>query len=312
MKKIVVTGGCGFIGSHIVEEAIRRGYQITIIDNLQTGKQSNIAPFIDNKQVKWINASIMNQSVLDANFNNTDYVFHLAALISVPESMEKPHDYIDVNVQGTLNVLEACKKNQVESITLSSSAAIYGDNPVIPKEENMSPEPKSPYAITKLDGEYYFDLYTREHDIRATALRYFNVFGPRQDPKSQYAAAMPIFISKAVKNEPITIYGDGNQTRDFIYVKDVVQANFLAAEKGQGGVYNTAWGQRITIKDLAEKIIQLTNSKSEIRYLPERSGDIKHSMASNQKIIDELNFKASSDLDTGILATIEYFTNLDK
>lgn len=312
MKKVVITGGCGFIGSHIVEEAVSRGYEVTIIDNLNTGYKKNIEPYINNPKVKWVNAGILDQSVLDNEFKGVNYVFHLAALISVPESMDKPHEYIDINVQGTLNVLEACKKNGVESITLSSSAAIYGDNPVIPKEENMAPEPKSPYAITKLDGEYYFDLYAREHGIRATALRYFNVFGPRQDPQSQYAAAMPIFISKAVNNDPITIYGDGNQTRDFIYVKDVVQANFLAAEKGQGGVYNTAWGQRITIKDLAEKIIELTNSKSEIRHLPERAGDIKHSMASNQKIIDELQFKASSDLDAGILATIDYFTALNK
>ncbi|MDC0535489.1 SDR family oxidoreductase [Francisellaceae bacterium] len=312
MKKVVVTGGCGFIGSHIVEEAVSRDYEVTIIDNLNTGYKKNIEPYLNNPKVKWVNASILDQAVLNNEFKGVNYVFHLAALISVPESMDKPHDYIDINVQGTLNVLEACKKNGVESITLSSSAAIYGDNPVIPKEENMAPEPKSPYAITKLDGEYYFDLYAREHGIRATALRYFNVFGPRQDPQSQYAAAMPIFISKAVNNQPITIYGDGNQTRDFVYVKDVVQANFLAAEKGQVGVYNTAWGQRITIKDLAEKIIELTNSKSEINHLPERAGDIKHSMASNQKIIDELQFKASSDLDSGISATIDYFTSLNK
>jgi UDP-glucose 4-epimerase len=310
MKKIVVTGGCGFIGSHIVTEAVSRGLEVTIIDNLHTGKKSNVASFIESKQVKWVNASIMNKEVLNAELKNAQNVFHLAALISVPESMEKPHDYVDINVQGTLNVLEACKHNQVESITLSSSAAIYGDNPNIPKVEEMLPEPKSPYAVTKLDGEYYFDLYTREHGIRATALRYFNVFGPRQDPKSQYAAAMPIFISKAVKNEPVVIYGDGNQTRDFIYVQDVVQANFLAAEKSQGGVYNTAWGQRITIKDLAERIIKLTNSKSKIQYLSERAGDIKHSMSSNQKIIDQLQFKASSNLDSGILETIKYFTAL--
>ena len=214
MKKIVVTGGCGFIGSHIVTEAVSRGLEVTIIDNLHTGKKSNVASFIESKQVKWVNASIMNKEVLNAELKNAQNVFHLAALISVPESMEKPHDYVDINVQGTLNVLEACKHNQVESITLSSSAAIYGDNPNIPKVEEMLPEPKSPYAVTKLDGEYYFDLYTREHGIRATALRYFNVFGPRQDPKSQYAAAMPIFISKSVKNEPIVIYGDGNQTSD--------------------------------------------------------------------------------------------------
>lgn len=309
LHKIVVTGGCGFIGSHIVSQALDRGIEVVVIDNLHTGYQENLASLAGYDQIKWINASILDKSILQKAFKGADSVFHLAALISVPESMDKPDSYVNVNVLGTLNVLEAARQNDVSSVVLSSSAAVYGDNPVIPKTEQMTPEPKSPYAITKLDGEYYCDLYTREYGIRATSLRYFNVFGPRQDPNSQYAAAMPIFISKAVKNEPITIFGDGGQTRDFIYVNDVVQANFLAAEKGSGGVFNTAWGRRITIKELAERIIRLTNSKSEIIYQAERSGDIRHSMASNQKIINYLGFQASSDLDKGIMETINFFVN---
>jgi UDP-glucose 4-epimerase len=233
----------------------------------------------------------------------------LAALISVPESMELPADYIKINSIGTLNVLEAAKRCGVKSVVLSSSAANYGDNPIVPKLESMNPEPKSPYAVTKLDGEFYCDMYTREHGLNAVSLRYFNVFGPRQDPSSQYAAAVPIFIDRAVRGEDISIFGDGEQTRDFVFVKDVVQANFLAAEKAQGGLFNVAWGQKITIKDLAGKVIELTGSEAEIRHLPERAGDIKHSMADNSKIVSQLGFKASSNLTDGLKETIKFFQN---
>ena len=304
MKRIVVTGGAGFIGSHIVEHALAQGLSVTVLDNLHTGKQANIDLFAANPQYQFVHGSILDQALLHEVCQGADAVFHLAALISVPESMEKPHEYVQVNVNGTLNILEACRQQNVGSVVLSSSAAIYGDNPVVPKQETMIPEPKSPYAVTKLDGEYYFDLYCREHGIRATCLRYFNVFGPRQDPYSQYAAAVPIFIDKARRNEPITIFGDGEQTRDFVYVKDVVQANFLAAEKGQGGVFNVAWGNTMTINALAENIIQATDSGSDITHLPERPGDIKHSLADNHKLVTELGFVASSDLAQGLAETI--------
>lgn len=307
MKKVVVTGGAGFIGSHIVEEAIAEGCQVVVVDNLHSGNISNIEPFLDKEQVHFVNADIGNIDDIRKAFAGAETVFHLGALISVPESMSKRAEYVHANASGTLGVLEACRLEGVSNIVLSSSAAIYGDNPTIPKREDMLPESKSPYAVTKLDGEYYCDMYRHQHGLNATSLRYFNVFGPRQDPQSQYAAAVPIFISKALKNEPIVIYGDGEQTRDFIYVKDVVQANFLAAKQEVGGVFNVAWGQRITIKDLAHKIVELTNSQSEIQYLPERPGDVRHSMADNQKIVHELGFQPTSDLQTGLAQTIEYF-----
>ena len=300
MAKVVVTGGAGFIGSHIVAEAIAQGHQVTVLDDLSTGFKKNLAQL----DCEFVEGSILDQTKLDQVLPGVETVFHLGAKISVPESMEKKAEYVNTNVLGTLQLLDSCVQHQVKNITLSSSAAIYGNNPTIPKTEDMLPEPMSPYAVTKLDGEYYFDLYRREHGLNATSLRYFNVFGPRQDPNSQYAAAVPIFIDKALNNQDITIYGDGEQTRDFIFVKDIVQANFLAAKIG-GNIFNVAWGQRITINDLAKTIIELTDSSSKIIYLPERAGDIKHSMADNAKIVRELGFKPSSTLRDGLLATIE-------
>jgi UDP-glucose 4-epimerase len=306
MSKCIITGGSGFIGSHIVEALCQRGDEVVVYDNLHSGYLENIQPFITEHDVEMIHGDIMDRDHMVEVFDGATSVFHLGALISVPESMAKPVEYVTINAIGSLNVLEACRLAKVKNVVLSSSAAIYGDNPVVPKIESMTPEPKSPYAITKLDGEYYFQMYRAQHGINAVALRYFNVFGPRQDPKSQYAAAVPIFIDKALKNEDITIFGDGEQTRDFIYVKDIAQANLLAAEKG-GDVFNVAWGQRITINDLAKTIIKLTGSSSKIHHLPERAGDIKHSMADNQKMVKQLGFAATSTLESGLRDTIAYF-----
>ncbi len=304
MQKVVVTGGAGFIGSHIVEEGLSRGHRVQVVDNLHSGNMENLKPLMASDQLEFTHADILDMPALRAAFQGADTVFHLAALISVPGSMSKPIDYVEVNTTGTLQVLEACRLEGVKNVVFSSSAAIYGDNPTIPKTEDMFPEPQSPYAVTKLDGEYYFDLYRREHGLNATALRYFNVFGPRQDPNSQYAAAVPIFIHRALNNAPITIYGDGEQTRDFIYVKDIVQANYLAAERPVGGLFNVAWGQLITINDLAKQIVEITGSQSVIEYAAERPGDVKHSMADNQKIVSQLGFQATSNLATGLRDTI--------
>jgi UDP-glucose 4-epimerase len=312
-EKIVVTGGAGFIGSHIVEEAVSRGLEVVVFDSLATGYMHNIQPFMDQGNVTFVEGDIMNLEHLTDVCAGANSVFHLAAKISVPESMDKKTEYVTVNASGSLNVLEACKQAGVKNVVLSSSAAIYGDNPTVPKLETMLPEPKSPYAVTKLDGEYYFKMYRDEYGLNATSLRYFNVFGPRQDPQSQYAAAVPIFIDKAVKGEDITVFGDGEQTRDFIFVKDIVQGNYLAAGFGDkassGGPYNVAWGQKITINELATLIIKITGSSAKVLHLDERAGDIRHSMADNQKIVSELGFKASSTLEQGLSATVEFFAN---
>lgn len=305
--KVVVTGGAGFIGSHIVEQWLKEGAEVHVIDNLRTGFLSNVVLF---KEAVFHKFSITERDKVFEVIEGADYVHNLAALISVPESVEKPRECVEINVNGLLNVLDASKEFGVKKIIHSSSAAVYGDNPVSPKSTDMMPQPKSPYGITKLDGEYYLKMYNELFDIGAVSLRYFNVFGPRQDPKSQYAAAIPIFISKAINNDPIIIYGDGEQTRDFIFVKDVVKANILAAKnENVNGVYNVALGKATSINMIAKEIIKLTGSKSKIIYESERTGDIKHSLASIEKTKMELGFEADHSLEEGLEDTIKFFSS---
>ncbi len=300
--RVLVTGGAGFIGSHIVEHFQGKA-EVRVLDNLRSGYRENL----QGLEHEFIEGSITDRDVVKEAVEGIDYIFHMAAMISVPESMEKPIECVEINTTGTLVVLEEAAKAGVKKMCFSSSAANYGDNPVVPKVETMLPEPKSPYAITKLDGEYYCDMFSREGRLATGVMRYFNVFGPRQDPGSAYAAAVPIFIAKAAKNETITIFGDGEQTRDFIYVKDIVAANvFLAMNDTPSGFFNVAYGGRLTINDLARKIIELTGSSSKVAYAPERAGDVKHSMASVEKI-KNAGFVPTSNFDEGLQATIDYF-----
>jgi UDP-glucose 4-epimerase len=300
--KILVTGGTGFIGSHIVEH-FQGQAEVVVLDNFRSGFRKNL----DGLQCRLIEGSITDPAAVREAVQGVDYIFHLAAMISVPESMTKPRECVEINTQGTLIVLEEAARAGVKKLCLSSSAAVYGDNPKLPKTEDMLPEPKSPYAVTKLDGEYYCRMFHDEGWLKTACMRYFNVFGPRQDPKSQYAAAVPIFIDKAVRNDPITIFGDGLQTRDFVFVKDVVAANvFLATRPDLTGVYNVACGGSITIKELAEKIVALTGSGSEIRFGPERAGDIKHSKADVEKI-KSVGFTPINAFEDGLRRTIEFF-----
>lgn len=302
--KVLVTGGAGFIGSHIVEHFQGKA-DVRVLDNLRSGYLKNL----EGLEHEFIEGSITDREIVKKAVEGVDYIFHMAAMISVPESMEKPIECVEINCTGTLVVLEEAAQAGVKKMCFSSSAANYGDNPVVPKIETMLPEPKSPYAITKLDGEYYCDMFSREGKLATGVMRYFNVFGPRQDPGSAYAAAVPIFIDKAAKGETITIFGDGEQTRDFIYVKDIVAANvFLAMNETEPGFFNVAYGGRLTINDLATKIIELTGSSSKIEYAPERAGDVKHSMASVDKIT-AAGFKPTSSFAEGLQATIEFFLN---
>jgi UDP-glucose 4-epimerase len=300
--KILVTGGAGFIGSHIVEHFQGRA-EVRVLDNLRSGFKRNL----DGFQYEFIEGSILDRALVREAMQGVDYVFHLAALISVPESMQKPIECNELNTSGTITVLEEAAAARVKKLCFSTSAAVYGDNPMTPKVETMSPEPKSPYAITKLDGEYYCKMFSDEGRLATACLRYFNVFGPRQDPRSQYAAAVPIFIDRAVRSEPITIYGDGSQTRDFIYVKDIAGANvFFATKSSATGVFNVACGQKITIKELASTICQMTGSRSEIKHAAERPGDIKHSLAA----IDRLRaagFSPAHNFLDGLRQTVEFF-----
>ncbi len=267
--KILVTGGAGFIGSHIVEHYQDKAEEIRVLDNLRTGYLKNL----EGLRHTFIEGSICDRELVRQAVQGVDYIFHMAALVSVPESMSKISECIDINVNGLLNVLEEASAAGVKKIVLASSAAIYGDNPTVPKLETMYPEPKSPYAITKLDGEYYLNMFRAEGKINTAAVRFFNVFGPRQDPKGAYAAAVPIFIEKAVKGEDITVYGDGSQTRDFIYVKDIVGAlTFVAEHPEVTGVFNAGYGGQITIEELAQNIIKAAGSSSKVLHAPERPG----------------------------------------
>ncbi len=305
MPKVVVAGGAGFIGSHVAQHYSDKGYKVVVIDNLRSGKIRNLE-VINNLQ--FINKSVTEIEEVFRAVEGADYIFNFAALVSVPESIEKPYECVNINVNGILNLLEAAKKYKIKKVIHISSAAVYGDDPELPKRVTMKPAPKTPYSITKLDGEYYCNMYSEQFGLKTTTLRFFNVFGERQDPKSQYAAAVPIFIEKALKNEDITIYGDGLQTRDFIYVKDIVQACVLAAESPmQTGLFNVAYGKTITILEIAELIIKLTGSQSKINFAPERAGDIKHSYAYVQETFDLLKFNPNWDLIKGLEAAISYF-----
>ena len=301
MKKILLTGGAGFIGSHIVEHYQGKA-QIRVLDNLRSGNLNNLKGF----DYEFIQGDICDRETVKKAVEGVDYIFHLAAMISVPESMTEIVECNRINSLGMITVLEEAAKAGVKKLCLSTSAALYGNNPVCPKVETMFPEPKSPYAITKLDDEYYCQMFCNEGKLQTACLRYFNVFGPRQNPKSAYAAAVPIFITKALNNEDITIFGDGEQTRDFIFVKDIAAANAFMAEHDFTGVYNIAYGGRMTINYLAQKIIEILGSKSKIVHLPERAGDVKHSSACVDKLM-ATGFKPSYTFDQGLEIAVKAY-----
>jgi UDP-glucose 4-epimerase len=306
-----VTGGAGFIGSHIIEDLLKRGYETVCLDNFDPtydikSKKRNIAPFLENENFQLIKGDIRDRELLKETIIDIDYIFHEAALVSVVESMKDPVKTIEINTIGTLNILEAALIGNVNKVIIASSAAVYGDAPQLPKKETMKPFPKSPYAISKLDCEYAARIYFEEHGLKTTCLRYFNVYGPGQDPTSPYAAAIPIFLRKALKNENIIIYGDGMQTRDFIFIDDIVAANELAMSKGDGEVLNAANGIVTSIKEIAQDIIRITGSLSKVSYAKERSGDIKHSLADISQI-SKLGFKPGYTMNEGLEKTIEWF-----
>lgn len=299
--RVLVTGGAGFIGSHIVEYFQGKA-EVRVLDNLRTGRRRNL----DGFEVEFIEGDIRDRATVRRAMESVDYVFHLAAMVSVPESMEKIAECVEINDTGMVIVLEEAARAGVRKLCFSTSAAIYGDNPVVPKVETMLPEPKSPYAVTKLDGEYYCRIFTETGRLQTACLRYFNVFGPRQNPKSAYAAAVPIFLEKALANEPLTVFGDGGQTRDFIFVRDVVAANVFMAEHEFTGVYNVAYGGRITIDDLAKEIIRLTGSSSKILHLAERPGDVRHSMAAVEKL-RATGIVPVHTFEEGLAETVKFF-----
>jgi UDP-glucose 4-epimerase len=293
--KVLITGGAGFIGSHLAGH-FHGEAEVRVLDNLRTGFRENL----DGLDVEFLEGSVCDRDIVRKSVAGVDFVFHLAALVSVPESMAKPRECVDINVGGLLNVLEESAAAGVKKLCFASSAAVYGDNPLVPKVEEMLPEPKSPYAITKLDGEYYCGMFQNEGRLKTACLRFFNVFGPRQDPNGPYAAAVPIFFQKALDGKPLTIFGDGTATRDFIFVKDIVAALLhLAETSGLSGVYNAGYGKSTSIGYLARKILEITGSASEIVHGPERVGDIKHSLANVDKLRNT-GFYPQGDLVSGL------------
>ncbi len=300
--RVLITGGAGFIGRHICEHFQHRA-EVRVPDNLRSGFESNLSGL----KCQLIVGSILDRDVVKEVIKGVDFVFHLAAMVSVQQSVQKANECAEINAGGTAIVLEEAARARVKKLICSSSAAIYGDNPTIPKIETMPTEPKSPYATSKHEAERQCRSFTDQRRLATVSLRYFNVFGPYQNPRSEYSAAVPAFIENAIRNEAITIFGDGRQTRDFIYVKDVVEANAFFALKSQAtGVFNVACGQQLTITDLALTSRNLAESSSAIECGAERPGDVKHSLAGVDKT-QSAGFRPVCDLTEGLRATIEFF-----
>lgn len=303
-KKVVVTGGLGFIGSHLVEE-LYTDNQVFIVDNESTGKHQNIQNF-DLTNISLTEGDI-NTVDLHEIMEGADYVLHQAALPSVPRSVKDPLRSNEANVTGTLKVLIAARDCNVKKVVCASSSSVYGDTPVLPKVETMPLNPQSPYATTKATGELYCQNFSRIYDLATVSLRYFNVFGPRQDPESQYAAVIPKFITAIMNDEAPVIFGDGEQSRDFTFVKNVVQANILACETDMQGVYNVACGRRTTINEMVKMMGELMGKEVNPEYTDPRVGDVKHSLADIDKIKAH-GYQPTEDFKKDLEKVVEFFT----
>ena len=304
-KRVLITGGAGFIGSHLVRHFADQA-QVTVLDDLRSGYAHNL----DGVACRFVRGSILDAHALREAMADAEEVYHLAAMISVPESVAKPAECAELNTEGTRRVLDAAVAAGARKVVLASSAAIYGDNPTVPKLESMTPEPKSPYAETKLAGEHLLEAYRQTHGLGTTSLRFFNVFGPRQDPRSAYAAAVPIFIAKALRDEPIGIHGDGGQTRDFVHVTDIVGAlAYAGASADMAGTYNVGYGRSQSILELAQEILRLTGSKSAIEHLAPRAGDVRHSLASTERLLTA-GWKPKSSVQAGLAETVDFYRQL--
>ncbi|MBI2934411.1 MAG: SDR family oxidoreductase [Chloroflexi bacterium] len=282
--KVIVTGGAGFIGSHLSEELVARGYKVVIVDDLSTGKLENIQPLLSppgNRpaRIEFVRGSITDLPLLQKHFQGAKYVFHQAALARVPRSIEDPLSTNEVNIKGTLNVLLAARDNGVGKVVCASSSSVYGNAVSFPQTEDLVPNPLSPYALTKLAGEYYCTIFGNIFGLKSVSLRYFNVYGPRQDPKSQYATVIAAFIRRISEDLPPIIHGDGEQSRDFTYIKDVVQANIAAAESDAQGIYNIGNGRSTTINRLAEIMLRLMKKDLAPVHQPPRLGDPRQTQA---------------------------------
>jgi len=304
--KYLVTGGAGFIGSNIVHSLVKRKLPVRIIDNLSTGKMDNLAN-LSNK-IHLIEGDICDLATVRMAVKGIEYVFHQAALPSVPRSIENPLASNETNIKGTLNILIASRDSQVKRVIYAGSSSVYGDTPVLPKKEDMPPYPLSPYAVTKLVGEYYCKIFSSIYGLETIILRYFNVFGPRQDPKSQYSAVIPKFIQAFLTNKTPTIYGNGEQTRDFTFVENVIYANILASQvkKTHGETINVATGSRININKLLEILKEITGKNISQKYEPARKGDVLHSLADISEAKRILAYTPKISLKEGLINTVRW------
>jgi UDP-glucose 4-epimerase len=302
--KYIVTGGAGFIGSHIVKELAQQRHEVVILDNLFSGKMENVRPFLKKNKVIFVEGSVTDLILLKKIFKGADGIFHEGAIASVPRSIANPLATNEANVTGTLNVLIAARDCGVGKVLFASSSSVYGNTPTLPKHEDMAPNPLSPYAVSKLTGEQYLKVFSEVYGIKTLSLRYFNVFGPRQDPKSEYAAVIPRFITKILQHESPTIYGDGGQTRDFTYVKDVVQANIRAMESDALGVFNVAYCKRINLNELASMIMEITGITVPLLYESPRTGDVRDSLADIKRAQEAFGYAPEYTVKTGLKETI--------
>lgn len=307
MESYLVTGGAGFIGSHLVEGLLKRGLEVRVLDNFLTGRRENLAPFLG--RIELIEGDIRDIATCQRAVDGMDYILHQAALPSVPRSIADPFTTDAINVRGTLNVLRAAVEAHIKRLVFASSSACYGDEPNLPKREGAEGQPLSPYAVSKFAGEKYLQVFTLTYGLETVSLRYFNVFGPRQNPLSQYAAVIPLFITKILRGEPPTIFGDGEQSRDFTYVANVVEANFLAckAPGASGGVFNIACAGRITVNDLAEAVNRKLGTSVRPIHTDPRPGDIKHSFADISAAERVLKYRPLVGFDEGLDETINWY-----
>ena len=307
MASYLITGGVGFIGSHVVEELLCRGEKVRILDNFSSGREENLRPF--RSRIELVKGDIRDISACTRAVKNVEYIIHLAAMTSVPGSVADPVMCNAVNITGTLNVLTAARNEGVKRLVFASSSAVYGEVSRLPNMEDTIGAPLSPYALSKRTGEIYCQMFTRLYGFNTVCLRYFNVFGPRQDPKSQYAAVIPVFITRMLEGKRPVIYGDGEQTRDFSYVRNIVQANISAlhSEDAAAEVMNIAGGGRVSINDLVRIIGRILELDMVPKYAPPRPGDIEHSYACMDKAEEKMGFRPCVEFEDGLRLTIQWY-----
>lgn len=312
--KVLVTGGAGFIGSNLAERLILDGHQVTVYDDLSTGMIGNLQGLQAHPNFTWVQGSILDRDRLTdlIREHGIEFISHQAARPSVSRSVENPLATNEVNVTGTLNVLKAAVDHNVKKVVVAISSSVYGDTPELPKRETMPYNPQSPYAVSKVTKELYLKVFHGVYGLDTVGLRYFNVYGRKQDPKSDYAAVIPKFITAALKGEDLSIEDDGEQTRDFTYIDDVVEANIagFTHDKASGRSFNIAYGARISILELARNIIRVTNSKSQIIFKQKRKGDIRHSLADISYAGEYLDYRPKYDLERGLAQTVDWYRGI--